>query len=768
MGGGAATGAMSGRSAGAPGRAGRILAAAPLAIGLFAMGLPSVGLLAFGWATPALAGVAVDAGGRVFRLDGGHVTYALGVDDKGYLQPLYWGPEIDAQAPLQARVSTELSGFDPAGMQTAQEFPGQGEGLVTDPGIKVTFADGNRDLVLKYRAHRIEGAVLAIELADIARPLSVTLRYAIDESTGVVTRSATVRNDGRQPVRVEALASATLTLPGASDYRLHFLSGRHAAEWSQHTVPLSPALTVLESRRGSVGHGNQPWLAISRQGQTTEEAGPVWFGALGWSGSFRLSAQADNIGRVRVAAGFNSYDFAWSLKPGEALDTPPFYAGFSPGGFGGASRAFHRFQMARIIPGGERAPLRPVLYNSWEATAFDVTAEGQMKLAERAAGLGVERFVVDDGWFGERHDDKAGLGDWTVNPRKFPQGLKPLIDKVHALGMSFGLWFEPEMVNRDSALYRAHPDWVLNFPGRPRTEGRNQLVLNLARTDVRDHLLGVLDKLLRENDIQFIKWDYNRNWTEPGWPEAGADQQRVYVDYVRNLYHILAELRRRHPGVEIETCSGGGGRIDTGIMALTDQAWTSDNTDPFDRLGIQDGFTMAYAPAVMMAWVTDAPNWANGRTTSLDFRFLSAMQGGLGIGADLTKWNDAEAATAGRWIAAYKGIRATVQRGDLYRLVRPVSGADQTATFYVAPDRGQAVLFAMQRGSQWKDQWAPLRLAGLDPARTYAVRVLGGGPLPEGVPARASGAWWMNQGLNLRLRGDYVGVGLVFEAVKQL
>ncbi|MBC2670618.1 alpha-galactosidase [Novosphingobium piscinae] len=717
-------------------------------------------------AGPADARVAVDEAGRVFRLDGAQVTYAFGVDEKGYLQPLYWGGALDPAAPLQARATRELSGFDPAGMQTAQEYAGQGEGLVTDPGLKVAFADGSRDLVLKYRSYRLEGETLAIELADIARPLVVTLRYAIDEQTGIVTRTATVTNRGRQPVRIEAFAAANLTLPGASSYQLHFLSGRHAAEWTPHAVPLSPALTVLESRRGSVGHGNQPWLALTRPGQTTEEAGPVWFGALAWSGSFRLSAQTDNIGRVRVAAGYNSHDFVWSLKPGESLESPRFYAGYSHAGLGGASRTFHRFQMERLIPGGAAAALRPVLYNSWEATAFDVTAEGQMKLAERAAKLGVERFVVDDGWFGQRNDDKAGLGDWTVNPRKFPQGLKPLIDKVHALGMSFGLWFEPEMVNRDSALYRAHPDWVLNFPGRPRTEGRNQLVLNLARTDVRDYLLGVLDKLLRENDIQFIKWDYNRNWTEPGWPEAGPDQQRVYVDYVRNLYFILAELRRRHPGLEIETCSGGGGRIDTGIMALTDQAWTSDNTDPFDRLAIQDGFSLAYAPAIMMAWVTDVPNWANGRTTSLDFRFLSAMQGGLGIGADLNKWTAGDEDTARRWITAYKGIRATVQRGQLYRLVRPTEGAAQTATLYVAPDRAQAVLFAMQRGSQWRDQWEPLRLAGLDPAATYAVRVLGGGALPEGVPARASGAWWQNQGLTLRLRGDYVGLGLVFEAAK--
>ncbi len=729
-------------------------------------------------AAGAEAKVTAPVGARVFRLDGAGVTYALGVDAKGYLQPLYWGAPLAAGDPIAssnpaktgdpalATAATELSGFDTAGSVTLQEYSGQGEGLVSDPGVKAVFADGNRDLVLKYRAHHVEGETLVVELADIARPLTVTLRYTIDPATGVIARSAAVHNGDTRPVRIDQAAAAVFTLPVGDDYRLHYLTGRHAAEWQKKDVPITPALTLIESRRGSTGHGNNPWFAIGRDGLTSEEAGPVWYGALAWSGSFRISVGQDNLGRIRVAGGYNPYDFSWTLKPGETLTTPIFYAGYSNGGMGGASRTFVRFQRAHILPGGEKARLRPVLYNSWEATTFNVTAAGQAALAEKAAKIGVERFVVDDGWFGARDSDKAGLGDWVVNRRKFPQGLKPLIDKVKALGMDFGLWVEPEMVNVDSDLYRAHPDWVLHYDGRPRTEGRNQLVLNLARSDVRDHLLGVLDRLVSENDIAFLKWDYNRNWTEPGWPAAAPqDQQRVYVDYVRNLYSVLAELRRRHPKLEIEDCSGGGGRVDLGIMGLTDEVWPSDNTDPADRLLIQDGFTQAYPVATMMAWVTDSPNWANTRRTTLDYRFLSSMQGGLGIGANLDTWTPEDFATATKWVAAYKTIRPIVQRGDLYRIDPPTRDNASSATMYVARDQRQGVLFQMLHSSMWRDNAVAEHPRGLDPARVYAVSVVGGGSLPVGAPLQASGAYWMEHGLRAPLKGDFVGIAFLFQAV---
>jgi alpha-galactosidase len=710
------------------------------------------------------ARVTAPEGARIFRLDGGAVTYAIGVDDKGYLEPAYWGPTLDDAAPLSVRAAKETNSNLTAGQNTAQEYPGQGEGLVSEPGVKAAFPDGNRDLVLKYAAHRIEGDTLVVELKDISRALEVSLRYRIDPATGVLARSATVRNRTKGKVRLDQVSAAVFTLPAGTGYRLHSLTGQWGAEFGQDVQPVTPALSVIESRRGSTSHQADPWFAIDKQGETGEQSGPVWFGALGWSGSWRISVGADAFGRVRIAGGWNPYDFSWTLKPGETLETPIFYAGYSGDGTDGAARLLHRYVRAQIVPHGEAAPLRPVLYNSWEATTFNVDEAGQVALAERAAKIGIERFVMDDGWFGARNDDHAGLGDWVVNRKKFPNGLKPLIDKVHGLGMSFGLWVEPEMVNPDSDLYRAHPDWVLNFKTRPRNEGRNQLVLNLARTEVRDHVLKMLDDLLKQNDIQFLKWDYNRNWTEPGWPEVKPeDQQRVYVDYIRNLYWILAELRRRHPGLEIEDCASGGGRVDLGIMALTDEVWTSDNTDPFDRLTIQDGYSRAYPASTMMAWVTDSPNFMNKRETSLDYRFLSSMQGSLGLGANLNHWTDADFATAAKWIAAYKTIRQTVQRGDRYRLIPP-QGHETSATQYVSADRKQAVLFQMLHSSSHADVAEMIRPQGLDAARSYAVRMLGGGALPEDVPAKASGAWWMNHGLRAPLQGDYQGAAFVFEA----
>jgi alpha-galactosidase len=393
-----------------------------------------------------------------------------------------------------------------------------------------------------------------------------------------------------------------------------------------------------------------------------------------------------------------------------------------------------------------------------------VNEDGQETLAEKAASLGIERFVMDDGWFGQRKDDHAGLGDWYVNPQKFPNGLKPLIDKVHSLGMDFGLWVEPEMVNPDSDLYRKHPDWVLNFVGRPRSESRNQLVLNLARQDVRDYVFHFLDNLLSTNDIAFLKWDYNRNWSEPGWDAVARDKQKeVYVKYVENLYSILRELRAKHPMVEIESCSGGGGRVDLGILRFTDEVWPSDNTDPFDRLTIQDGFTYAYTPAVMMAWVTDAPNWVNNRTTSVEYRFLSSMQGSLGVGANLDKWTPDDFAVAKDMIAVYKQVRETVQHGSLYRLISPQHNSEYSATESVSLDKRQAVLFTFLHSSQKGYPFPRVYLRGLDPNRQYHLRFIHSAKALD-APEVASGSYWMNHGISVLLRGDFQAAAVVLEA----
>ena len=710
------------------------------------------------------AQIAFDEASKVFRIDSDSSTYAFGVNQRGELQSLYWGGRIKAGDVLPAAVaSPDAASFDLSTGTTLQEYAGWGAGLYVEPALKVTFPDGNRDLVLHYISHKIAGNLLTITMKDVERAMFVDLRYTVDEKTGIVGRAASIRNETKTPVLVEEAAAASWNLDRGDDYTLRYLSGRWAGEWKLNVQKIAPGETVLESKRGSTGHQNNPWFAIQRGPLGDEENGEVWFGALAWSGSWRISVEQDQLRQVRITGGYNPFDFGYKLLPGKVLETPMFYAGYSEHGIGEASRRMHRFELTKILPQAPMPRPRPVLYNSWEATEFAVNETGQEALAEKAAKIGIERFVMDDGWFGQRKDDHAGLGDWYVNPQKFPHGLKPMIDKVHGLGMDFGLWVEPEMVNPDSDLYRKHPDWVLNFTGRPRTEGRNQLVLNLARKDVRDYVFGFLDELVAHNEISFLKWDYNRNWSEPGWPAVAPDEQKaVYTEYVKNLYSILHDLRAKYPKLEIESCSGGGGRVDLGVLGLTDEVWPSDNTDPYDRLSIQDGFSYAYTPGAMMAWVTDSPNWVNNRTTSLTYRFLSSMQGSLGVGANLDKWADDDFATATTMITAYKQIRETVQHGALYRLISPQTNSEQSATESAAEDQHQAVLFAFLHSSQKGYPFPRLFLKGLNADATYRVEPVSG-TLVKGTPLIASGSYWMHHGVDVQLRGDFQAAAFRFE-----
>jgi alpha-galactosidase len=698
-------------------------------------------------------------------LNAGESTYVVGINEGHMPQTLYWGPRLEGAAELApAHSAPARAAFDLQMNTTPLEYPAWGAGLFLEPALKVNSPNGDRTLVLEFDHAAVTTDGVELVLRDKVQPLVVHLHYQAYPE-GVVARWSTIENVGKQPFVIEQAASATWNLPAATDYELSWLTGQWGAEWQLHTAPLLPGSQVLESRRGSTGHQANPWFAVGETGKTTETDGPVWFGELGWSGSWRMSVERTSLDRVRITAGYNPFDFTWRLAPGERLETPKFYAGYTAHGEGEASRTLHRFQLAEILPMRPDPKPRPIIYNSWEATEFAVDEPGQIALAEKAATLGVERFVVDDGWFGQRKNDHAGLGDWYVNPTKFPNGLKPLIDRVHALGMDFGLWVEPEMVNPDSDLYRKHPDWVMNFPDRQRTEARNQLVLNLARPDVKAYVLEFLDKLVTENDIAFLKWDYNRNWSEPGWPEAESTerQKEIYVRYVQNLYDILHQLRSKHPKLEIESCSGGGGRVDLGILRYTDEVWTSDNTDGLDRLSIQDGYTHAYTPETMAAWVTDVPNFLNKRSIPLQFRFLSAMQGALGIGGNLTKWSPEDMAEAKRLVSFYKEVRTSVQHGRLYRL-QPPEGRLSSQVEYVAQDGSQAVLFAYLQAQQYGKELPAVRLAGLEPGAMYSITALDPGKY-HGAQTVA-GSVLMGQGVQLHLTGDYDSTALKLERVE--
>src|ERR1039458_7520868 len=713
---------------------------------------------------PMLAQVRFLPAKKLWVLETGRTSYVLGINEQNSLQNVYWGKKLlrdDDLAP--AHPAPEHASFDSRETMTNEEYPGWGGLRYNEPCVKVTLADGTRDLVLAYVSHEIRGDTLEIHTKDIRYALAVDLLYRVYPRSGIVEKRSVIRNRTSQPVMVESAQSGVWYVPAGEGYRLSYLTGRWAGETQLHRDPVEPGKKVLKSRRGNTSHQANPWFALDYLGAADEEHGRVWFGAIGWSGNWKLVVEETPAQQVRVTGVFNDFDFGYLLKPGESLETPAFYGGFTDQGFARLEQVMHAFEREEILPDRAAPHPRPVLYNSWEATTFDVNEAGQKQLADKAAKIGVELFVMDDGWFGQRNDDHAGLGDWTVNPQKFPNGLKGLIDYVNGLGMKFGLWVEPEMVNPNSDLYRAHPDWAMHFNDRPRSEARNQLILNMARDDVRDHIFTVLDKLVSENHIEFLKWDMNRHFGEPGWPEvAAAEQKEIWVKYVDNVYNIIDRLRAKHPGLEIESCSGGGGRVDLGILKRVDEVWTSDNTEAFDRLRIQEGFTNAYAPKVMMAWVTDVPN-LNGRSTPLKYRFLVAMQGSLGIGSNLNHWTDADFALASRMVGIDKEIRATVQQGNLYRLFSPREG-EFTANQYVSQDGKQAVLFAFLHSQQYRRPAQIVYLPGLDEPAVSRLK-----PFDDKLAGKletASGSYLMNHGIDLRLTGDFDSTMLTLERLR--
>jgi alpha-galactosidase len=661
---------------------------------------------------------------RLWLLETPRSAYALRIGRHDVPEHVHWG------APLRLADLLARQG-------KGDELAVEGSTRFGPPSLTVRFADGASAVEWRYEGadldHGPDGATLAIHLADRQYPLRVTLHYRIHDDSDVIERRTTVTNTGTEPITLLRLDSAQWLLPPLAGYRLSHAVGGWSAEHQVRRVDLPVAETVLTSRRGTNGF-RSPWR-MADDGSAGEEHGDVWSAALAWSGSWRISVHREPDGTAGWTGGFGHEGLIWSLPAGESLATPVFAGCFGGGGFGGASREWHAYVRRHVLPC--RDEHRPVLYNSWEATGFAVDDAGQRRLATLAAQVGAELFVMDDGWFGARRDDNAGLGDWTPYPGAFPDGLAPLVEHVHGLGMAFGLWVEPEMVNPDSDLYRTHPDWVLHQADRRRTEVRNQLVLNLGRSDVEEWAFEWLTALVGGHGIDYLKWDCNRPFTEAG------PGDRVWIDHVRAVYRIMARLREAHPGLRIESCASGGGRTDIGVLAHTDQIWTSDNTDAVDRLGIQHGFGQVYPARAMAAWVTDCPNPTTGRTTPLGFRFHSAMAGALGIGGDLTRWSADELALAARLVAEYREIRPVVQDGEQYRLVW---GGPLTVVEYANTD--EVVVLAWRVGEHYGAPTAPVRLHGLDLVAGYTDQRSG---------TVYSGAYLAGIGIDLDLpRGDQV------------
>ncbi|NMO54049.1 alpha-galactosidase [Actinoplanes sp. TBRC 11911] len=672
---------------------------------------------------------------RLWLLTGTSTAYAVRLDADDCVRHVHWG------APVTVEEAAALVGQEPPDPAAssfeekagADELPVEGGAHFGPAALQVRWADLGRGIEWKYLGHEIvEDAHLRIDLADRHYPLTVKLHYRMRGD--VVERWTEVTNTGHEPVTLQRCDSAAWTVP-AGPRRLSHLVGAWNSEFRLRRGELAAAETVLTSRRGLTSHHANPWLALD-DGTAGEEHGEVWSTALAWSGSWRVTVQRDPGGRTGWTGGFGHEGLTWTLTAGETLRTPVFAGVYSTAGFGGVSRTWHAYIRANILPHPEE--LRPVLYNSWEATHFDVDEAGQIALARRAAEVGAEMFVMDDGWFGRRANERKGLGDWTPNPERFPHGLTNLVAAVRQSGMKFGIWVEPEMVNPDSDLYREHPDWVLHTANRRRTEMRHQLVLNLARPDVRDWTHAWLDRLVGEHGIDFLKWDCNRPFTEAGWP-GHADPDRVYLDHTRAVHQIMDRLRAGHPGLRIESCAGGGGRADLGILARTDQVWPSDNTDPIDRIAIQNGFAQVFPAQVMGAWVTDSPNVTTARSTPLRFRFHVSMAGVLGLGGDLTTWTPDELEEAADLVREYKRVRPVVQHGTAYRLTGAgtLTGVQYTLNddhviLAWLPSRpyghtpGPLPLSAVEAGAVYRD---------LDTGRTYQGAVLQEKGLPLDMPA---------------------------------
>ncbi|WP_369250389.1 alpha-galactosidase [Streptomyces sp. R41] len=630
-----------------------------------------------------------------------------------------WGPLGVEHGPSALDWSRRTHFITPADAAPAEYLP---YGLRPFTGAELVAARPGEERGVWWDfdgAEEGEGT-LRLAFTDAVLGLRTVLCYETVPDTDVILRWTELT--GMEELRLERFDSAAVNIPVTGAARLTYLAGQWSQEFQRTQLDLSRGTFSMSSLQGVPGHAYAPWLAV--QDSDAEAAYGV---ALEWPGNWHITAEAEPGGAVRVRAGRVPHEGAVRLVPGDTLVTPRLACAFSPDGLDGLSRVWHRYE--RHLAGARLHRPRKVLYNSWEATGFDVDAAGQLELAKAAADIGVELFVVDDGWFTGRADDTGGLGDWYPDPAAFPQGFDRFVEDVRALDLDFGLWIEPEAVSPKSRLYAEHPDWVYRIGDRPARLVRNQLLLDLGRTDVQDFVIGTLDRLLTAYDISYLKWDMNRPPTERGRPGTErADRLDLDAGHVTGYLRVLDHLRAAHPAVTVEGCAGGGGRIDHATLARTDVVWPSDNTAPLDRLSIQYGFLHAHAPHVMSSWVTDAPGVFDPRPRSLAFRFVNAMCGVLGIGADLRAWTGEQQAEAARWIARYKEVRQIIHEGEARLLGTP---EDSTCGVqYDAPDAGTTVVAALSTGRLDGAPLVPgrpdrLRLRGLDPDARYRDNAAG-------------------------------------------
>jgi len=710
---------------------------------------------------------------KVFHLTTKNTSYIMKVAKEKYLSHVYWGKKIKTPDMENAQLNRFIS-FDAVPDKkdrsyslnfVCQEYPTGGGTDYRVPAIQAVFSDGSRAVELIYDSYKItsgkpklkglpatyiedasEADTLEIVLTDTLKSMKVVLMYTAYNEIDVITRSIRIINESPEQILLEKVMSASVDYE-TSDYDFVELSGAWGRERHIERNPLRSGIQSIESRRGASSHQLNPFFALASK-NANEEYGEVYGFNLVYSGNFTAGVEVDQLFKARAYIGINDYDFSWLLESGESFQAPEAVMVYSSHGFGEMSRTYHRLYRKRLVRGKYRDAVRPILANNWEATYFDFNEEKILELAKTASELGIELLVLDDGWFGKRNSDNCSLGDWYANKEKLPDGIGGLAKKVKEYGILFGLWFEPEMVSPDSDLYRAHPDWCIHIPKRERTECRNQLTLDLSREDVCEYIISAVSGVLDEAEIDYVKWDMNRHMSELGSAGLSPERQKEMPHrYMLGLYHVMEEIVSRHPDVLFESCSGGGGRFDPGMLYYMPQTWTSDDTDAVERLYIQYGTSLAYPVSAMGCHVSAVPNHQAHRITSLSMRGDVAMSGNFGYELDLTAFTEEEKEEVKTQIKQYKDLRTFIQSGDMYRLQSPFEG-NTTAWQFISED-GKDIFAAYFRIlCEVNGGISRMKFTALEADAMYEVLGVNGGK-------RYSGDELMNIGLTVDLWGDF-------------
>ncbi len=680
-----------------------------------------------------------------FQLDTKDSSYVMQLRE-GFLLHLYWGERIDTGDHSYMRWEQGRAAFSPRmeGCRgfilddTPLEYPCFGRGDLRSPALELINPDGSNICDLRYVSHKISDGkpplpglpafyaeagdgdsvkTLVITLRDFISLAECDLYYTVYENYGIIARRAVVRNAGNLPCFIKAAASACVDFDNMDmDVIANF--GTHVRERMIERFPLCHGKFELASRRGASGHVHNPFMILASK-NADEDHGDVYAAVLVYSGSHAVTAEGTQFNACRFIAGINPDGFSWKLDCGEEFHTPEVVLCHTSGGLTALSQTLHRAINDRLIRGKYKNKRRPVLLNSWEACYFSFDEERLLKIGKCAADLGVDLLVIDDGWFGKRDSDNRSLGDWVIDRRKLPNGLDKIYPLLKENNCALGIWFEPEMVSPDSDLYRAHPDWCLHIANRPRSEGRHQLILDLSRREVCDYIYDSIAAVLKTGMIAYVKWDFNRNMTEVGSELLPPDRQgEVPHRYYLGLYSLLERLVTDFPDVLFESCSGGGGRFDAGMLHYMPQTWTSDNTDAIERLKIQYGTSLVYPLSAMSAHVSASPNHQTAHVTDFMTRFAVAFTGSFGYELDPTSLSDADKALVVKTAELYKKYGDVMVSGDYYRL-RNNYEEDCAAWCAVSCDKSICVAGYVNTHVRLYDKNERLKLKGIDKNAAY-------------------------------------------------